>query len=361
MLPASAALQLCMMHRAAIYPLCHLPTPQVETCDGKRGRRYKQTFSKNMTKKGEPVIACAWGCCCGVPSCCGGDCFWPCSGLASPTTPLTSHPPHLPRSALPRSDCGKDENWTCITFYPDLERFGMAELEEETVQLMRKRVYDMAGILGKTVKVGGRQGWLGGWSLAGGPADQMFAQRRSDSSAGQGLHLALGFLLWLLAALCAAAGGDAPSQLLKLHLFPARHAGVPERHPAQGEDVPGVCGGESAGAGWHAGTVRSAALRANTNTSCRVLAWWGEWLPVALGMIATLPLSPLASPQMYLGPKESGVPRVYERFSDRWEVCVATTEGQFNQVGGCGLQRGWLTCGQVEAKLCTLWQGAHAP
>lgn len=35
---------------------------------------------------------------------------------------------------------------------------------------------------------------------------------------------------------------------------------------------------------------------------------------------------------MYLGPKESGVPRVYERVSDRWEVCVATTEGQFNQV-----------------------------
>jgi hypothetical protein len=29
----------------------------------------------------------------------------------------------------------------------------MAELEEETVELMRKRVYDMAGMLGKTVKV----------------------------------------------------------------------------------------------------------------------------------------------------------------------------------------------------------------
>lgn len=28
----------------------------VETCDGKRRRRYKQTFSKNMGKKGEPVI-----------------------------------------------------------------------------------------------------------------------------------------------------------------------------------------------------------------------------------------------------------------------------------------------------------------
>ncbi len=75
-------------------------------------------------------------------------------------TQVSSQPQPRPaptcRPPLPlRSDCGKDENWTCITFYPDLERFGMAELEEETVQLMRKRVYDMAGILGKTVKVGG--------------------------------------------------------------------------------------------------------------------------------------------------------------------------------------------------------------
>lgn len=31
----------------------------VETCDGRRKRRYKQTFSKNMTKKGEPTITCA--------------------------------------------------------------------------------------------------------------------------------------------------------------------------------------------------------------------------------------------------------------------------------------------------------------
>ncbi|KAI7839009.1 hypothetical protein COHA_007248 [Chlorella ohadii] len=143
----------------------------VETCDGKRGRRYKQTFSKNMTKKGEPVI----------------------------------------------TDCGKDENWTCITFYPDLERFGMAELEEETVQLMRKRVYDMAGILGKTVK-----------------------------------HDMAGIL----------------GKTVKVYLNGTR-------------------------------------LKVKT---------FQEYV------------------EMYLGPKESGVPRVYERVSDRWEVCVATTEGQFNQV-----------------------------
>jgi DNA topoisomerase-2 len=31
----------------------------VETCDGKRRRRYKQTFTNNMSKKTEPVITCA--------------------------------------------------------------------------------------------------------------------------------------------------------------------------------------------------------------------------------------------------------------------------------------------------------------
>ena len=58
----------------------------VETCDGKRKRRYKQVFKKNMTHKGEPVI----------------------------------------------TDCKATDNWTCISFQPDLERFGMEELEEDT-------------------------------------------------------------------------------------------------------------------------------------------------------------------------------------------------------------------------------------
>ena len=40
-----------------------------------------------------------------------------------------------------------------MTFKPDLAKFGMTELEADTVALMRKRVYDMAGILGKGVKV----------------------------------------------------------------------------------------------------------------------------------------------------------------------------------------------------------------
>ncbi len=45
------------------------------------------------------------------------------------------------------------DSWTEITFCPDLAKFGMSELEPDTAALMRKRVYDMAGVLGKGVKV----------------------------------------------------------------------------------------------------------------------------------------------------------------------------------------------------------------
>jgi len=75
--------------------------------DGKRKKRYKQVFEHNMSVKGAPDIKA----------------------------------------------CKPTDNWTSITFRPDLERFGMEELDEDMVSLMRKRVYDMAGILGKTVKV----------------------------------------------------------------------------------------------------------------------------------------------------------------------------------------------------------------
>lgn len=47
---------------------------------------------------------------------------------------------------------------------------------------------------------------------------------------------------------------------------------------------------------------------------------------------------------MYLGPKETGARRVCERFSDRWEVCIAPSEGQFNQVGGWQAGQGWGSC-----------------
>ena len=49
--------------------------------------------------------------------------------------------------------CKDGENWTRITFKPDLPKFNMTELEDDVVALMKKRVVDLAGTLGKTVKV----------------------------------------------------------------------------------------------------------------------------------------------------------------------------------------------------------------
>ena len=40
-----------------------------------------------------------------------------------------------------------------MTFWPDLKRFGMTELEEDIVEVMVKRVYDMCGVFNGEVKV----------------------------------------------------------------------------------------------------------------------------------------------------------------------------------------------------------------
>ena len=40
-------------------------------------------------------------------------------------------------------------SFTCISFEPDLKRFGMQRLDTDLVQLMKKRVYDLAGVLPK--------------------------------------------------------------------------------------------------------------------------------------------------------------------------------------------------------------------
>ncbi|KAI4363914.1 hypothetical protein MLD38_020075 [Melastoma candidum] len=79
----------------------------IETADGKRQRKYKQVFSKNMGEKTNPVI----------------------------------------------TKCREGENWTKVTFKPDLAKFNMTHLEDDVVALMKKRVVDMGGCLGKTVKV----------------------------------------------------------------------------------------------------------------------------------------------------------------------------------------------------------------
>nr|BAE06274.1 topoisomerase II [Scutellaria baicalensis] len=79
----------------------------IETADGKREKKYKQVFSNNMGTKSEPIIS--------------------------------------------KRQAGDD--WTKITFKPDLAKFNMTCLEDDTVALMKKRVIDIAGCLGKTVKV----------------------------------------------------------------------------------------------------------------------------------------------------------------------------------------------------------------
>ncbi|WWC62083.1 uncharacterized protein I303_104673 [Kwoniella dejecticola CBS 10117] len=78
----------------------------VETADKVNGKKYKQVFSNNMDKKGAPKI----------------------------------------------TENKKGEEWTRITFAPDLPRFGMTGIDDDTNALLMKRVYDMAGTV-KDIKV----------------------------------------------------------------------------------------------------------------------------------------------------------------------------------------------------------------
>ena len=69
----------------------------VETASSESGLQYKQEFFDNMSRKSEPKI-----------------------------TKSTA-------------------DWTKITFKPDLRRFGMTSLDKDTVALLSRRVYDIAG------------------------------------------------------------------------------------------------------------------------------------------------------------------------------------------------------------------------
>jgi len=72
---------------------------QVECADTKNKKVLKQTFTNNMRKKEEPKITTYSG----------------------------------------KSD------YTCITFYPELSRFGMDHMDDDLIALLTKRVYDVAG------------------------------------------------------------------------------------------------------------------------------------------------------------------------------------------------------------------------
>ena len=45
------------------------------------------------------------------------------------------------------------KSFTSITFFPDLKKFGMKNLDNDIVCLMKKRVYDLAGIYAGRLKV----------------------------------------------------------------------------------------------------------------------------------------------------------------------------------------------------------------
>lgn len=47
----------------------------------------------------------------------------------------------------------KSKQFTQITFQPDLSLFGMTCLDDDTISLMQRRVYDVAGITDETVRV----------------------------------------------------------------------------------------------------------------------------------------------------------------------------------------------------------------
>ena len=88
--------------------LCNIFSKEfiVETADSVSKQKFKQVFKNNMGEKGEPKI--------------------------------TSN--------------SRGEEYTKITFKPDLAKFGMAEIDADTAALLKKRVIDLAGCV-RNVKV----------------------------------------------------------------------------------------------------------------------------------------------------------------------------------------------------------------
>ena len=83
----------------------------IETGEKSTNKYYKQVFKNNMTRKEEPQITAN----------------------------------------------KSNQDFTKITFTPEWERFNMNGLEDDTLDLLTKRVYDLAGVTNKRVKV-----WLNG-------------------------------------------------------------------------------------------------------------------------------------------------------------------------------------------------------
>ena len=79
----------------------------VETNDVTRGLKFRQVFTNNMQAHEEATITKATG----------------------------------------------KRDFTCVSFKPDLAKFKMASLDTDTIAVIKKRVYDMAGVSDRTLKV----------------------------------------------------------------------------------------------------------------------------------------------------------------------------------------------------------------
>lgn len=79
----------------------------IETGEAKRGKYFKQTFYNNMSRKDEPYLGA--------------------------------------------NESGDD--FTKVSFRPDLKKFNMTHLDDDIVALMTKRVYDLAGVTDARVRV----------------------------------------------------------------------------------------------------------------------------------------------------------------------------------------------------------------
>jgi len=81
----------------------------LETQDSRQKKKYKQTWTDNMTKMGKAKI----------------------------------------------TDAAKGDDYTKVTFKPDFSKFGMEGIDDDFEALVKRRVYDLAGTTGVAVKLNG--------------------------------------------------------------------------------------------------------------------------------------------------------------------------------------------------------------
>ncbi|KAL9623527.1 MAG: hypothetical protein Q9160_002208 [Pyrenula sp. 1 TL-2023] len=91
--------------------LCNVFSTQftIETVDSRQKKKYKQTWTDNMSKMGKARI----------------------------------------------TDCKGDDDYTKVTFTPDFSKFGMTGMDEDFVALIKRRVYDIAATTKVAVRLNG--------------------------------------------------------------------------------------------------------------------------------------------------------------------------------------------------------------